>query len=109
MAYAFENQIIKVPIGNTIHNIKLIAEKYQNGRLAIIGICDDGEEFSVLTTNLPDHSRMLKENEIFIKNWSENEQFANAAFYSGFFEDTKCTAHTGFVDAPIWKVLPAIN
>jgi uncharacterized protein involved in type VI secretion and phage assembly len=107
MAYAFENQIIKVPIGNTIHNIKLIAEKYQNGRLAILGICDDGEEFSVLTTNFPSHSHMLKENQTFIKDWSENEQFAQAALKSGFFKDTGSTIPSGFVQVKIWEVLHA--
>jgi len=104
--YKFENQIIKVPIGKTIYNVKLIAEKYQNGRLAIIGICDNGEEFSVLTVNLPDCSGVLEVNQAYIKDWSENEQFAQAALQSGFFKDTGFTVKTGFANAKIWEVLP---
>lgn len=103
--YAFENQIIEVPIGNEIFKVKLVADKYHTGNLAIMGVCEDGEPFATLTVNMPQHQHLLEEDEVFIKNWSENESFAQAALISGYFIKTAKSIPTGFVKAPIWKVI----
>jgi hypothetical protein len=101
--YAFENQIIEVPIGKEIFKVKLIAGEYQTGNLAIMGVCEDGEPFATLTVNIP--GVHLDEDEVIIKNWSENESFARAALMSGFFIQRNMSIPTGFVKAPVWKVL----
>ena len=99
----FENQKIEVDLYGTKYNVKLRPLKYEGGRLAIEGLCEDGGLFSVLTVNIP-HARLNK-NEVCIKNWSENEQFAESARKSGFFKDTGKRIATGFVEAEIWEVL----
>jgi hypothetical protein len=80
---------------------------YQNnGRFAIVGELDNGaytEKFGVLSVNIS--SANLDDNEIIIKNWSENEQFAHAALISGYFRDTGRRITTGFVEAPVWLIL----
>ena len=104
MEKKFENKTIVVDLFGTKYNVKLVSENYSNGgRLAIEGICDDGEPFSTLTVNIGNAN--LKENEVCIKNWSENEQFADAAKKSGYFKDTGKRIQTGFVEAEIWEVL----
>jgi hypothetical protein len=102
--YAFENQIIEVPIGNEIFKVKLVADKYHTGNLAIMGVCEDGEPFATLTVNMPQHQHLLEKDEVFIKNWSENEAFAQEALMSGFFCQWSKTVPSGFVQVPIWKV-----
>ena len=45
-----------------------------SGNLALIADCPDGEQFCVLSVNLPE-SDALPKNQCFIKTWSENEGF----------------------------------
>jgi hypothetical protein len=79
-------------------------QHYPNGRIAL-QLIDPAEDelFCTLTCNLPDV--YLEEDEVLIKNWSENEDVAKAAFASGLFEDTGLSVRTGFVEAPIWRIL----
>jgi hypothetical protein len=73
-----------------------------NSRLAIQATCDDGEPFGVLTVNLPDQN--LGEREIFVKTWSENEEFSKQVMKTGLFIDTGRRVSTGFVEAQVWKI-----
>jgi hypothetical protein len=105
--YQFEGKTIDVDLFGTIFKVILKAETYEtNGRIAIEGytIEDDlFEPFSTLTTNLP--MAYLDDDEICVKDWSENEQFAKACLESGYFLETGRTIPTGFVNAPVWKLL----
>lgn len=103
--YAFENKTIDVPIGNEIFKVRLVADRYQTGNLAILGVCEDGEPFATLTVNMPQHQHLLDKDEVFIKNWSENETFAREALMSGFFIQWGRPVPSGFVKVPIWKVI----
>lgn len=114
MEYKFENKILEVamgglnvnsPIGNKIYKVKLHEGKYQGGGVAILGYLSDGEPFATLTVNMPEHQHLLNKDEVFIKNWSENEAFARSALRSGYFLNTGKSVRTGFVEAPIWLLI----
>jgi hypothetical protein len=51
--------------------LTLVSGRYQNGRLAIRAVNRDGEPIATLTVNLPEVQ--LSEDEVLIKDWSENE------------------------------------
>jgi hypothetical protein len=105
--YKFENQSVDVDLYGTIYKVRLIKLKYYEGKTAIEGIMasdsDNEEPFSTLSVHIP--MTVLEDDEICIKNWSENEQFAKACLASGFFLNTGKTVKTGFVEAPIWLML----
>ena len=78
--------------------------KYSHGnRLAIEALmCTDNSPFAFLTVNLPDNP--LGEDEIFVKAWSENEEFSKSCLATGLFEDTGKRVPTGFVQAQVWRI-----
>jgi hypothetical protein len=86
------------------YRCKFRTGKYSHGnRLAIQAvICEDNSPFAFLTVNLPDHPLAI--NEIFVKTWSENEEFAKACMATGLFEDTGERIPTGFVEAQVWRI-----
>ena len=98
--YVFEGKTIEVDLYGTVYDVTLTREKYENNRTAIVGTLPDGEGFAVLSCNIPDVK--LNENEVIIKNWSENEELAIAAGRSGFFIPTGNYIATWFVKAPVW-------
>lgn len=114
MKYKFEGKTINVTLGNKNYKVKLERGSYdykvklehgsyEGGRIAILGYLSDGEPFSTLSVNIPDIK--LLEDEILIKNWSENEAFAKSALQSGYFLNTGKSVRTGFVEAPIWLLI----
>jgi hypothetical protein len=82
--------------------VTLECAKYDNGRLAIRAMAEDGIPYAVLTVNLPDAD--LEPGEFFVKTWSENEGIAAAAISSGLFKDTGKRVATGWVEAQIWRI-----
>lgn len=96
--------------------VTLTVVLYGNGRIAIKGIVMSSmediagtfpEPYGILTVNLPDVK--LPPRTFCIKDWSENEAFAKAAFETGMFIDTRIKLETGFVYAPLWKFTPEIE
>ncbi len=86
--------------------LKFIVTEYTNNKSTAIQLVSNDvyeEPFCMLTVNVPE-SKLLKENEILIKNWSENEGIAKEAFKTGLFEDTGKSIPTGYCEAPIWKI-----
>jgi hypothetical protein len=47
---------------------------------------------------------VLKEDEILIKTWSENEEIAKGLMGTGRFEDTGVRVRAGFCEAQVWKI-----
>lgn len=78
--------------------------KYNNGRTAI-KLQDklDGEPIATATVNLPDV--MMKEDEVAIKDYSENEGMLNAFVKAGIVGRPFMFAESGFVAIPICKLL----
>lgn len=78
--------------------------QYSNGRIAIIAEgADTEEQWATISVNIPEAK--LSDDEICIKNWSENEDIVKAVYSTGIFEDTGRVVPTGFVAAPIWRVV----
>ena len=77
----------------------------QNNRASIELVMDNAEHdpFCILTCNL--NHVPLKDREIIVKTWSENEETSRCALASGLFRDTGKRVSTGFVQAQIWEVL----
>ena len=81
--------------------LEIFQSTYLGGREAIY-IMSEGNLFRTLTVNLPDQP--LKDGEFFVKNWSENREFAPWILENTeLFEETGESVRTGFAEAPIWR------
>jgi|APSaa5957512576_1039674.scaffolds.fasta_scaffold12820_6 hypothetical protein len=75
--------------------------EYSNGRIAIELV--DPEPIAVATVNLPDV--VLKDDEVIIKDYSENEGVLDALVEAGYVSKPIDWVRTGFVTCPICKLL----
>ena len=102
---ALEGKSLIVDLYSTKYEVYFLVERYRtNGRAAIdLFTKPENEPFATLSVNIPDV--ILKEREVLIKTWSENEKVADAARKSGLFRDTGKRVSTGFVEAQIWEVI----
>ena len=82
------------------YRVKL--RQYTSARLRIDIMTEDNISYAVLTTNIPEVE--LKEREILVKGWSENEGICQTARESDLFEDTGKRILIGRVEAQIWKI-----
>lgn len=105
--YLFEEKILEVQsFDGGVDKIILSKKQYASGNICIIAkISDTGEPYGVLTKNIPEYNCSLADDEVFIKNYFENEYLANAARESGFFFDTKKKLKIDHVEFEIWKIL----
>jgi hypothetical protein len=72
------------------------AGRYPNGRVALVVFAPDGEQLATATVNLPDEP--CADNEIFVKDYSENEGMADFLVKEGFIEPNPTGfARSGFV------------
>lgn len=77
---------------------------YANGRLAIrLTIEETGEPMATATVNVPDCT--LDEDEVLIKDWSENEGMVDALVKAGIVVDTGVTWPCGFTHANVCRVV----
>jgi hypothetical protein len=84
--------------------VYLVKHKYPNGRIAIAAIdLDDDEPWGTLSVNVPDAP--LYEDEIIIKNYSENHVWAMKVVeaFPEMFEETGLTARVGYRSCPVYK------
>ena len=80
--------------------------RYPNGRLAIqLKDGYDGQLVAVATVNLPDSDAFLGPNQVFLKDWSENEGVIQALELAGIVKTTGEDVPTGFVRAKVADVL----
>ncbi len=78
--------------------------QYENGRVAIRLLhAEDGDPVAVATVNLPDEQ--LGEDEVFIKDWSENEGMLKFLTENNIVVDTGRRVPCGFVEAAVCKLL----
>jgi hypothetical protein len=93
----------------TFDGMKLTVEKrhYTNGRVALVLVDPNGEfgpeDYMVATVNLPDVE--LKEGEVVVKDYSENEGIFSALKEAGIVSEPVRWVHTGFVKCPVCKLL----
>jgi len=77
-------------------------DHYMNGGL-FVGLVDEEGPYADVSVNLPE-SANLPPDEFFLKNWSENEDLANALIKSGMIVPTGKQASMG---AKSYKINPA--
>ncbi len=65
----------------------------------------DGGRVAVATVNVEGVSELLPANEVLIKDYSENAGMLAALEEAGIVEDTGRTVRTGYVEAPIARLL----
>lgn len=63
------------------------------------------EPLWTLSVNILNPWYQLKENEFFVKTWSENEEIVRVCKASGLFEDTGERELTGYCEAEVWKIV----
>ncbi len=79
--------------------------RYANGRPALIlKDAHNGEEVAVATVNLP--AVAVGPNQVFIKDYSENEGVLAALDAAGIVKSTNVMASAGFASVPICELLP---
>lgn len=76
---------------------------YENGRVALCLIADNGEPISTCTVNLPDES--LDAGEVLIKDYSENEGMVEFLVKEGVVERTDRELRSGYISIPVCKLL----
>lgn len=97
--------MITINFLGTPTRLELVEHRYRdNNRLAIQAVCDDGP-FGFLTVNLPEAD--LADDEICIKVWSENAAWVPQVLHQlqDKFVPTGRSVPTGFVSAPVYKVV----
>jgi len=83
---------------------KLVFRQYFNKRTAIELIeIGTNEPIAVATVNLPDID--LKQDEVAIKNYSENEGMLNVLITTGIVSTPIDLVHSGYVEIPICRLL----
>ena len=96
-----QNQKIKFQDWNCLLEF---GEYQNNGRTAITLIDEnDGSPITTATINMPNVS--LNDDEVIIKDYSENEGILNALLINGVVELTGKSVDTGFVNCEICKLI----
>lgn len=86
-----------------MENLTLSLDLYANLRIGIRLTCEDGEAYSVLSTNLVD--AQIKDDEVCISSWNHHADLLSQILAKGQFEDTGEQRRTGYVEAPVWRVV----
>lgn len=82
----------------TIHT-----HNYQNNRKALELVDEDGDSVAMATVNMPNHP--TKEDEVFIKSYSENEGMSEVLASAGIIGLVLEYVNTGFVEVTKHKLL----
>lgn len=97
---------IKTPYIN--ETVVLHKESYHNGATALTATSLKGEPFATLSVNITDSSmpsQNLPKDQCYLKTWSENEGILPCLEKAGLVQYTGVSARTGFVSAPLVKIL----
>lgn len=108
--FTFEDKVVEVDLYGEKYSVKLTKGHYYIGNCIaieglIVGGIENGKSFATLTCNMREHYHLLGKDEVFIRNWSENESFADAVRKTGYFTDTAKRVSTGFVEVEIWRMI----
>ncbi len=77
---------------------------YENGRIAIwLTVKRTGEDAAVATVNIPNFP--LKDDEVIIKNYSENEGILDVLIQAGVVSESFDKADSGYISADVCKLL----
>lgn len=82
--------------------VELRKSEYQNKRLALLVVDSKTKEsVGTLTINVPDID--VPADEFAIKTWSENEELAEVAYNTGWFDDTCKRSKSGYAIVEFWR------
>lgn len=83
---------------------ELVSRTYANGatRLELFDM-EDGLPYAVCTINLPNED--LEENEVIIKDYSENKGMLDALVSAGVVSEPVRYVRTGYIEAPVCNLL----
>jgi Domain of unknown function (DUF4313) len=86
-------------------NCSLVKEHYAYGGRVVLFLNDaeNGEPIATCTTNVP--KEPLAVDEVFIKNYSENEGMLDFLVNAGVVKDTGRRIKSGYVEIPVCKLL----
>ncbi|MBA1280447.1 hypothetical protein [Stutzerimonas stutzeri] len=87
----------------TVDTLELTPTLYANKRIAFRLTCEDGEPYGALTCNIVDVE--IEDDEICIPVWNLREELIAGYLATGQFEETGKGVETGFVVAPVWRVV----
>ena len=92
---------------NRFGNLRMVAlslGRYENGNLALQGFLTDGEPWAKYSVNM---GTPLPDDQIAIKDWSENEGVEDVLIYANIIEaEPICLLHNGFIEAPVYRLTP---
>lgn len=77
---------------------------YRNGTPAIQLTSALGEPYGTVSINLPELAGRLREDEFFVKTYSENRLLIEPARASGLFEDSGRTVRNAQFVFPVWRI-----
>lgn len=93
--------MIKVILNKTELTLEKTNYKLDN---AICILLKEGyESYGTLTVCIEGKNNLLKDNEIIVKTWSENN-YVKELLNTKYFKDTKKRIKTGFVEGEIWEL-----
>lgn len=96
---------ITSPFDKTVSEVLVKKGKYSNGRTALELIdTEDGIPYATASVNLSDV--LLEENEIFIKDYAENEGILNFLVQNNIVKRTEKGVQSGFVWIPVCILNP---
>ena len=85
--------------------IRIEKANYGNGAIALQGWTENGEPFATFSVNVVERRELLKENETFMKTWSENEGMLEVLQKAGIVGPTLFKVPCGHVEASAVEVL----
>lgn len=87
------------------YNCILVKKFYAHGNRVALSLIDedDGEPIATCTVNLPNES--LRDDEVLIKDYSENEGILDCLVKAGVVKDTGKRVCSGYVSIPICQIL----
>ena len=96
---------IKSPFDKTVSEVTVVKSKYSNGRtsLELIDI-EDGIPYATASVNLP--NVLLEENEILIKDYSENQGVLDFLVENNIVNRTERSVQSGYVWIPVCILNP---
>lgn len=80
---------------------------YDNGRLAVFAICEDGEPWGKLSINEPGIG--LADGEFIAKTWAENSLWVEDARKCGLFMDTGSRVQVGHCRGEVWRIAEGVT
>lgn len=93
-------QVFKLTAHEQSYNVTVRLSKYHNGRTAIeLYDAEDGSAYATASVNID--NVLLEDNEVLIKDYSENEGMLDFLIHNNIVTPTVNGVHSGFVWIPI--------